>query len=563
MLDELVKKYNAAVMDTDRTRALQLVTDAVEHGVSPEDIVFKVVIPGMDMMVKALSEGFDTNLAQHFMTSQIAADITEKMLAQFKSPPKIVGKVVIGTAAGDLHTLGKRIVMGCLKAQMVEVTDLGVNVPAERFVDEAVARGAQVIGISAMMVHTARGENGALKVRKILRERGLERKIKLVVGGAPFRYDPELYKLVQADAWAENGVSALKVILDCIAEVNAVTSLDRLVAAANGKILDHIPVFCNLLDQGAREMGMPLEEYFSRGEYVAEAQLRMLKRFGHDNVWSLFYVGKEAELLGCKKIRFAKDGPPNVEDFVIKSYDDIARLKVPDDVSTHPAFAETAKCLEILKREVGGKVPICAYLTASMSLPALLMSMEKWLELLMIGPHDVRDMLLEKCSDFLQKEIAAYRKAGADVLVYADPYGSTDIIPMKMFKELSLKWMKRDLEPGGMDGMVYYVGGARLNTVADEVIREVGFTTFYPGPMDDITESMRIINDRALCAAVINDIKLLDWTPEEVRAEVKRLVQDGLRAGKKLFFGTVVMPYGIPDENIKTMIEAAKEYGRE
>jgi len=340
------------------------------------------------------------------------------------------------------------------------------------------------------------------------------------------------------------------------------TSMDRLVAAINGEVIDHIPVFCNLLDQGAKEMGLSIEEYFSNGEHVAEAQLKMLKKFGHDNVWSLFYVGKEAELFGCNKIRFAKDGPPNVEDFVIKSYDDIEKLKVPDDISTHPAFAETAKCLEVLKREVGGKVPICAYLTGSMSLPAILMGMENWIELLMIGPHDVRDQLLEKCSDFFRKEIEAYRKAGADVLVYSNPYGSTDIIPMKMFDELSFKWMKRDLEPGGLNGVVYYVGGARLNSVAEKVIEEIGIGVFYPSPLEDISDSMQLIDNRALCAGVINDIKLIDWTPEEVRSEVKRIVQSGLSVGHKFFFGTVVMPYGIPEENIKTMIDAAKEYGR-
>lgn len=340
-----------------------------------------------------------------------------------------------------------------------------------------------------------------------------------------------------------------------------ISSMDRLAAAARGEILDHVPVFCNLLDQGAREMGMSIETYVSNGEYVAEAQLRMLKKFGHDNVWSLFYVGKEAELFGCEKIRFASDGPPNVEDFVIKSLADIEKLVVPDDITTHPAFAETAKCLNILRREVGGKTPICAYLTASMSLPAILMSMEKWLELLMLGPSELRDLLLEKCSDFFRKEIEAYRKAGADILVYSDPYGSTDIISTDMFQKLSLKWMKRDLEPGGLDGVVYYVGGARLNSVADMVIREVGFGTFYPGPMDDISETMRLIDNRALCAAVINDIRLIDWTPDDVRAEVKRILHSGLSVGKKLFFGTVVMPFGIPDENIHAMIDAAKEYG--
>lgn len=219
MLEDVVREYNAAVLDTDRARALQVVSEALARGVRPEDIVFKVVIPGLDLMIKALSEGFDTNLAQHFMTSQIAAEVTEKMLGLFKAPPEIVGRVVIGTAAGDLHTLGKRIVIGCLKAQMIEVTDLGVNVSAEKFVDEAVAHRAQVIGVSAMMVHTARGEGGASKVRQLLKARGLEDRIKLVVGGAPFRFDPDLYKVVQADAWAENGVSAAKVIMDCIREV--------------------------------------------------------------------------------------------------------------------------------------------------------------------------------------------------------------------------------------------------------------------------------------------------------------------------------------------------------
>ncbi|NNM82169.1 MAG: cobalamin-binding protein [Burkholderiales bacterium] len=219
MLGDVIAAYNSAVYDTDRAKALEVVSGALAQGATPEEIIFDVVIPGLDIMVKALDEGYDANLAQHFMTAQIAADVTDRMLPLFKSPPKIAGRVIIGTAAGDLHTLGKRIVMGCLKAHMIEVSDLGVNVPAERFVEEALAKQAEVIGISAMMVHTARGENGAMKVAKILEENGLRSRIKLVVGGAPFRYDPDLYRIVGADATAANGVSAARTILECIREV--------------------------------------------------------------------------------------------------------------------------------------------------------------------------------------------------------------------------------------------------------------------------------------------------------------------------------------------------------
>jgi len=213
-IERTIKEYNEAVFDTDRDRALEVVHAALERGVTPEEIVFKVVLPAMDRMIKSISEAFDTSLAQQYMTAQIADSVVTEMIPGFKRAPQVGGRVVIGSAEGDLHSLGKRIVIGCLRARMIEVTDLGVNVPPERFVDEAVAHDASIIGISAMMVHTARGPNGSLGVRKILRERGLEDRIKIVVGGAPYRYDHDLYKTVQADAWAEDGVTAGGIIAD-------------------------------------------------------------------------------------------------------------------------------------------------------------------------------------------------------------------------------------------------------------------------------------------------------------------------------------------------------------
>ncbi len=221
MLDRIVKAYNEAVFETDKEAAFEVVYAALADGMRAEDIVFKVVIPAIEEMMSNITKDPDANLAQHFMTAQIAAAVTEKMLEKFEHPPEIIGRVVIGTAQGDLHSLGKRIVMGCLKALMVEVTDLGVNVAAEKFVEEALACDAQIIAVSAMMVHTASGEMGARKVRQILHERGLEQRIKLVVGGAPYRFDNELYKTVGADGWAADGINAGRVIVNLIKEVKA------------------------------------------------------------------------------------------------------------------------------------------------------------------------------------------------------------------------------------------------------------------------------------------------------------------------------------------------------
>jgi len=219
MLESYIQSYNEAVFETDKQAALEVVNQALSEGLSPEDVVFKLVIPAVEAMMARIEKDPDSNLAQHFMTAQIAAEVTERMLEKFSRPPQVIGRVVIGAAHGDLHSLGKRIVIGCLKSMMVEVSDLGVNVGAEQFVDTAVAEGAQVIAVSSLMVHTAIGDNGARRVRALLRERGLEGRIKLAVGGAPYRFDPELYTRVGADAWAPDGVTAAKVIVQLIHEV--------------------------------------------------------------------------------------------------------------------------------------------------------------------------------------------------------------------------------------------------------------------------------------------------------------------------------------------------------
>ncbi len=216
MLTQIITAYNEAVFDTDRDLALDIIHQAVAKGMSPEDVVFKVVIPAMELMIKSISEDFDANLAQHFMASQIALQVTEEMVAKFKISPQNIGTIVIGTSHGDMHTLGKRIVSGCLRSLMIEVIDLGVNVTAETFVEQALAHNAPVIAISSMMMHTARSELGCIKVREILKQRGLEERIKIVVGGAPYRWDPFLYKTVQADAWAEDGITAGKIIKELI-----------------------------------------------------------------------------------------------------------------------------------------------------------------------------------------------------------------------------------------------------------------------------------------------------------------------------------------------------------
>ncbi len=338
------------------------------------------------------------------------------------------------------------------------------------------------------------------------------------------------------------------------------TPLQILAAAASGAAAPRIPVFCNLLDQGAKEIGMRAKDYFANGECVAEAQLRMLKRYGHDNVWSLHYVGKEAELLGCREILFADDGVPNVADFVIKSCDDIAGFEIPEDITEVPAWQSMADCMAILRSEVGTTHPICAYVTASTTLPAILMGMDKWMELFLLGPFDVRDELLRKCSDFVRQHIAALRAAGAQVLLYASPFGSPYFVSKRKIHQDVLPWMQRDLQPGGVADVVYYCGMAPFNDVIDWVFDELNITTHHISPLADLAQAKRLINTRGLTCGVIDDIKMIAWSEQQVRDEVKRIIDIG-KPGGHFLFTNGVMPLAAPEANIRAMLDAAFTYG--
>jgi trimethylamine corrinoid protein len=85
----LAKLYNEALFDTDRERAIQIVHQAVEEGVSPEEVLFKIIVPGIDFLAELACHEGSINLAQHFMAAQIAEFTAQEMLAQFKYAPEI------------------------------------------------------------------------------------------------------------------------------------------------------------------------------------------------------------------------------------------------------------------------------------------------------------------------------------------------------------------------------------------------------------------------------------------------------------------------------------------
>lgn len=327
-----------------------------------------------------------------------------------------------------------------------------------------------------------------------------------------------------------------------------------------GTLPDRVPVVCNLFEQGAKEMGMSIKEYYSKGEYVAEGQIRLYEKYGYDHIWASHYTANDSEMLGSKTTIFVEDGPPNVGHLIIKSEKAIENLVIDEGLLDTKPFLEQLKTIEIVKREKGDECPVLSTVIGSFSMPPILMGMDKWLELLLTGSERYRKMLLEKCSDFCIMKMRALFKAGVDMIAYSNPVATASFINMKQFESMALEWIKRDINTLGPEGIVYFNGGGLLNPMIKRIQEQTHAGAFYIHPMDDIAQAKEIVAGQALVAASINDIRLIDWSEERIRNEVKNIMGAGAEGGG-FIFGTLVMPYAIPENKIRTMIDAAHEFG--
>ncbi|HPA71534.1 MAG TPA: corrinoid protein [Spirochaetota bacterium] len=208
---ELLKKISDSLMEGDAESVGALTAEALAAGADARAVLDGGLIAGMNVIGERFRkhEIFlpDVLLAAKAMYTGLGK--LKPLLA--KGGVSAQGKVVIGSVKGDLHDIGKNLVGIMLEGVGFEVIDLGTDVAPERFVDEAVSRGAGIIGMSALLTTTMPVMRD---VTALLKERGLLGKIRVVIGGAPV--SDAYCREIGADAYcfdAANSVETVKKLL--------------------------------------------------------------------------------------------------------------------------------------------------------------------------------------------------------------------------------------------------------------------------------------------------------------------------------------------------------------
>lgn len=188
-----------------------LVEQAIEEGIDPKEILNEGLLSGM----MKIGERFKNNevfvpevlVAARAMNAGLT--VLEPKLIEVGNEP--VGKAVIGTVQGDLHDIGKNLVVMMLKGAGFEIHDMGVDVAPEAFVEKAEEVGADVICMSALLTTTMPKMQDCVEV---LKEKGLRDKYIVMIGGAPV--NDSFAKQIGADYYTPDAASAAEVAKEAV-----------------------------------------------------------------------------------------------------------------------------------------------------------------------------------------------------------------------------------------------------------------------------------------------------------------------------------------------------------
>jgi uroporphyrinogen decarboxylase len=335
------------------------------------------------------------------------------------------------------------------------------------------------------------------------------------------------------------------------------TSLERVLTTLGHKEPDRVPLFLLVTMHGAKELGMGLQEYFSRGENVAEGQLRLRERYGHDCLYSFLYAPLEVEAWGGEVV-FRDDGPANAGEPMILDVERIRALE-PPDVGTSPVLARALRSTEHLK-ERSHDVPIIGVVMSPFSLPVMQLGFEAYLDLMFERP-DLFDRLMAVNEEFCVAWANAQLAAGATAICYFDPVSSTTIVTPQAYRDTGFKVAQRTIARINGPTATHFASGS-CGAILDDVA-QTGTAMVGVSGEEDLASLKRAAAGRLSLLGNLNGITMRRWTVEQAESEVKAAIAAAAPGGGFILSDNHgEIPLHVPDEVLHAIAEGTRRWGR-
>ena len=212
MSEKTFQEAAKAIIAGDAAIAADLARRGLDEGIEPLILLDQGFVPGINEVGDLFSKGklFIPGLIKSAAAMEKATEIINAAIPQ--EAEIVQGKIVLGTVQGDVHDIGKTIVVALFKANGFEVLDLGRDVPNDKIIEEAEKFGADIIGTSTLLTTTMALQK---ELEEDLNKAGLREKYKTIIGGAPVTQ--RWADRIGADAYAHDasdGVQKAKALLN-------------------------------------------------------------------------------------------------------------------------------------------------------------------------------------------------------------------------------------------------------------------------------------------------------------------------------------------------------------
>lgn len=201
-LEYLIDDLERALLMLDREEAERIMLLAIQKG-TPMEVASELVVTTLERIGNSWEEGL-VALSQVYMSGVICEELVDRILPP-QSPVRNDQPSMAIAVFEDFHLLGKRIIYSALRASGYELIDLGNGLNSEQILQLVEEKQIRILLLSVLMLPSA------LRIKQISGKLK-ERNVKLIVGGAPFRFDEELWKEVGADATGKNATEAIEII---------------------------------------------------------------------------------------------------------------------------------------------------------------------------------------------------------------------------------------------------------------------------------------------------------------------------------------------------------------
>ena len=205
MTQKIFEEAIKAIVDGDPDKATELARRGLGEGIAPLDLMNNGFIPGINEVGDLFGSGrlFIPGLIKSANAMEKATAIINDAIP--REQETVSGRIVIGTVEGDMHDIGKTIVVSLMRANGFEVLDLGRDVPPVRFIEEAEKFNADIIGSSTLLTTTMPVQK---ELEEELNKAELKNKYKTIVGGAPVTQ--RWADRIGADAFAQDAGDGVK-----------------------------------------------------------------------------------------------------------------------------------------------------------------------------------------------------------------------------------------------------------------------------------------------------------------------------------------------------------------